>query len=160
MLMIHSILHFLTIAAWAIFILYQIVIFLKAALTDGLRAGILSLLSMRRILSWLTVLILLSILNMALVFVKPNEMAVVVSIFKSNGIREKPLLAGVNLIVPFAEQAIYYPRSTESYTMASRPNEGEEPGDDSITARTSDGQEVKIDCSLQYKLIPDRKSVV
>jgi regulator of protease activity HflC (stomatin/prohibitin superfamily) len=154
--MIHSILHFITISAWVLFILYQLIIFLKAALVDGFRAGLLALLNFKRILICLFILVTLSILNMSLVFVRPQEMAVVESIFREGGIRPAPLSSGVKAIIPFAERAIFYPRSNQTYTMASRPNEGDEPGDDSITARTSDGQEVKIDCSLQYRIIPDK----
>jgi regulator of protease activity HflC (stomatin/prohibitin superfamily) len=36
--------------------------------------------------------------------------------------------------------------------MASKPTEGQKRGDDSITARTSDGQEVSIDCSVIFQI--------
>jgi|TARA_B100001093_G_scaffold91855_1_gene83962 regulator of protease activity HflC (stomatin/prohibitin superfamily) len=156
MYLIHSILQFVTLALWTAFILVQVIIFLKAALVDGIRAGFIAMLSIKRIFLWLLALLSVTILNMALIFVKPDQMAVVISIFSDQGIHEEPITAGVDWIIPFAERAIFYPRSIQSYTMASRPNEGEEPGDDSITARTSDGQEVKIDCSLQFRLIPEK----
>jgi len=55
-----------------------------------------------------------------------------------------------------AEGVITYPLSWQTYTMSSKPMEGQTIGDDSITARTSDGQEVSIDCSLIFRIDMDQ----
>jgi regulator of protease activity HflC (stomatin/prohibitin superfamily) len=47
-----------------------------------------------------------------------------------------------------------YSVAQQTYTMASTTNEGQIQGDDSIQARTKDGQQVFIDASVIYKADP------
>jgi len=94
----------------------------------------------------------LALLSAAIVFVQPDEVAVVVSILVPGGIRPQPLRAGLHLIVPILENDVKYSTAWQTYTMASRPNEGAHLGDDSIRARTSDGQEVRIDSSIIFRV--------
>ena len=49
-----------------------------------------------------------------------------------------------------------YPISKQTYTMSIAPNEGQMSGDDSISARTSDGQEVMVDASVIYQIDPTK----
>ncbi len=57
-------------------------------------------------------------------------------------------------IVPFFESVVTYPISQQNYTMSIAPNEGAIQGDDSITARTADGQEIFVDASVIFALDP------
>jgi regulator of protease activity HflC (stomatin/prohibitin superfamily) len=77
---------------------------------------------------------------------------VVVSFPSPGGVRPQPLDGGVYLIIPFAERVIKYPIAWQNYTMASSYNEGDHLGDDSIRARTSDGQEVMLNCSVIFRI--------
>jgi regulator of protease activity HflC (stomatin/prohibitin superfamily) len=97
---------------------------------------------------------LLTSLNSGLVFITPEERGVVISAIAPNGYRQNALQPGLNWIIPFVESVKTYPISRQTYTMSIAPNEGQVQGDDSITARTADGQEVLIDSSVIYAIDP------
>ena len=98
--------------------------------------------------------IVLTSVSAGLVFVEPPERGVVISALASKGYREQVLQPGLRWIVPFFERVQRYPISRQTYTMSKTLSEGEVKGDDSITARTADGQEVFIDASVIYSLDP------
>ncbi len=99
---------------------------------------------------------ILSSVSAGLEFVQPEERAVVISAVAPDGYREQPLQPGLNWIVPFLETVVKYPISRQTYTMSTVHQEGQVAGDDSISARTSDGQAVLIDSSVIYALDPDQ----
>lgn len=101
------------------------------------------------------VAIVFSTVGAGLVFINPEERGVVVSAFSPQGYREQPLGPGLKWVLPFAETVITYPISRQTYTMSSAPEEGQIKGDDSIEARTSDGQKVLIDASVIYQIDPE-----
>jgi len=88
-----------------------------------------------------------------LVFIQPTERAVVISAL-DDGIRPDPLQPGLNWVVPFLENVITYPISRQTYTMSIAPTEGQIQGDDSVEARTSDGQVVRVDASVIFSINP------
>src|SRR5262249_39702197 len=57
---------------------------------------------------------------------------------------------GTHFIVPFVQRPIFYDVRTQTYTMSATNWEGDVHGDDSLTALTSDGQEVKADVSVRF----------
>ena len=101
------------------------------------------------------VAVVLSVVSAGLVFIQPDERGVVISAL-AKGIRPEPLQPGLNWVVPFFETVKPYPISRQNYTMSVITNEGQRPGDDSISARTLDGQEVLIDASLIYAIDPNQ----
>jgi len=100
------------------------------------------------------VAILLTVISAGLVFVNPQERAVVISAIQPDGYRQEALQPGLTWIVPFVESTVRYPISKQTYTMSATQDEGQIVGDDSITARTADGQEVFVDASVIYSLDP------
>jgi regulator of protease activity HflC (stomatin/prohibitin superfamily) len=98
--------------------------------------------------------LLLTTIGAGLVFIQPEERGVVVSAVAAEGYRETALRPGLHWIIPFAENVIRYPISRQTYTMSITPLEGQVQGDDSVAARTSDGQEVLIDASVIYAVDP------
>jgi prohibitin 1 len=96
-----------------------------------------------------------SLLSAGLVWVNPEERGMVVSALQPEGYRPEALTPGLHFIVPFAENVVLYPISKQTYTMSIMPNEGAQQGDDSISARTSDGQEVMVDASVIYQIDPN-----
>ena len=103
----------------------------------------------------LVVALLLSILGTGLVFLQANQYAVVRSAFQPNGYRAQPLGPGLHWIVPFVESVpseYIYSVARQTYTMSANTGEGQVAGDDSIRARTKDGQEVYIDASIIYSI--------
>lgn len=99
--------------------------------------------------------IALTTVGAGLVFVEPDMRGVVISALEPNGIREGVLPAGMSWIVPFFERVQTYPISRQTYTMSIAPQEGAIQGDDSVAARTSDGQVVLIDASVIFAIDPN-----
>jgi len=98
--------------------------------------------------------IILSTLGAGMVFIPPDERGVVISAVSPLGYREQALQPGLRWIIPFFENVITYPIHNQTYTMSIAPNEGQVQGDDSITARTADGQEIFVDASVIYAIDP------
>lgn len=100
------------------------------------------------------VALVLTTISKGLVFVEPQERGVVISAFAPKGYRENPLQPGLRWIMPYVETVEYYPISKETYTMSGVATEGQVSGDDSVSARTSDGQEIFIDASVLFSVDP------
>jgi regulator of protease activity HflC (stomatin/prohibitin superfamily) len=104
--------------------------------------------------------IVLSILAAGLVFIEPNERGVVISPYGFRaplGYLPEAMTPGLRWIVP-GERVQIYNISRKTYTMSAVAQEGQAPGDDSIRARTKDGQEVFVDASIIYAV--DTKNVM
>lgn len=100
--------------------------------------------------------IVLTTLSAGLVFVQPEERGVVISAVESQGVREEALQPGLRWIIPYLENVVFYPISQQTYTMSIAAFEGQREGDDSISARTSDGQEVLVDASVIFAVDPNQ----
>lgn len=98
--------------------------------------------------------LVISAISAGLVFINPQERGVVISAFSPQGYRDQELQPGLRWIIPFAESVIRYPVSKQTYTMSIAPVEGQRSGDDSIEARTADGQKVLVDASVIYNVDP------
>lgn len=92
-------------------------------------------------------------LGAGLVYVESYERGVVKTI-RAGGVRPEALGSGLHWIIPFIEEVVPYPISNQTYTMSATPSEGQIQSDDSIRARTKDGQEVILDASVIYRIDP------
>jgi regulator of protease activity HflC (stomatin/prohibitin superfamily) len=99
--------------------------------------------------------IVLTTVSAGLVFIQPEERGVVISALDQKGYREQALQPGLRWIIPYFENVVIYPISRQSYTMSIAPLEGQLQGDDSVAARTLDGQEIFLDASIIYSIDPD-----
>jgi regulator of protease activity HflC (stomatin/prohibitin superfamily) len=100
--------------------------------------------------------LVLSTASAGLVFIQPEERGVVISAVQAGGVRQEPLQPGLRWIIPFFENVVKYPISRQTYTMSIAASEGDIQGDDSITARTADGQEIFVDASVIYAIDPPK----
>jgi regulator of protease activity HflC (stomatin/prohibitin superfamily) len=98
----------------------------------------------------------LTTVSAGLVFIQPDERGVVMSAVAAKGYREQTLQPGLRWVLPFAENVRLYSISRQTYTMSAALAEGNVGGDDSIRARTKDGQEVFIDASVIYGIDPEK----
>lgn len=105
--------------------------------------------------SVLVVALLLTVLGAGLVFVEPDERGVVITIGKG-GILPNALDPGIHWVIPFVQRVETYSIARATYTMATSTGEGQVQGDDSIQARTKDGQQVFIDASVIYSVDPSK----
>jgi regulator of protease activity HflC (stomatin/prohibitin superfamily) len=101
----------------------------------------------------IVVAVLLSTVGAGLVFIEPDELAVVITVAQG-GIRPEPLTAGIHFVIPFIERVELYSILRQTYTMSAVGSEGQVAGDDSIQVRTKDGQQVYIDASVVYSVDP------
>jgi regulator of protease activity HflC (stomatin/prohibitin superfamily) len=154
-LSINRILDLISLVAWVLFALLVGVFLVQTIRRRGLRYALLGLFSVQLLIP-LLIVVAVNLFTASLVFVNPEQVAVVVSIVESRGIRDQPLRSGLHWIIPLAEKAIRYPIYWQTYTMSSKPLEGPMLGDDSIAARTSDGQEVILDCSIIFRIDPEQ----
>lgn len=141
---------------FSIFVVAQFVLWI---LNDGILLATIRLFSYRILVPFILV-ITLNLVSLAIVFVVPQEVGVVVSAISPGGVRPLPVRGGIHWIVPFVESVEHYPLSFQTYTMSGKVAEGNEVGDDSIRARTSDGQEVFIDVSLIFRINIDQSVLV
>jgi regulator of protease activity HflC (stomatin/prohibitin superfamily) len=100
--------------------------------------------------------LVLATVRAGIVFIQPEERGVVISAIQPTGYRLQPLQPGLRWIIPFFESVVVYPISRQTYTMSIAPSEGAIQGDDSIAARTSDGQEIFVDASVIYSIDPEK----
>jgi regulator of protease activity HflC (stomatin/prohibitin superfamily) len=135
---------------WLVVIGLVVVLVMRAS--RGSRTGALT----TTLVVFAVLAVLLSAVSAGLVFVEPEERGVVISALSPQGYREMPLQPGLRWIIPGFERVERYKISRETYTMSIAPSEGAVAGDDSITARTSDGQEVLIDASVIFAIDPDK----
>ena len=106
------------------------------------------------VITVLVVALVFTTVSSGLVFTNPEERGVVISAVRPEGYRTEALQPGLSWIIPFAENVVFYPISQQTYTMSIAPSEGAIQGDDSITARTLDGQEIYVDASVIYSVNP------
>lgn len=148
-------LNFITITVWILLILIVISTLLRRVRRDGLPIALREVLRGRNLLLFLLALTL-TIVARSLIFVQPQEVGVVVSLISANGYRDRPLRSGLHWLPPLLEEVHIYPIYWQTYTMSHTPVEGERVGNDAIIARSQDGQEVAIDCSIIYQVIPEQ----
>lgn len=154
-MLLERVLNVLVISGWLLLFAFIVQFFISSTKREGFASALKKMFRSSTILTILFVVATISMINSSLVFIEPQEVGVVISLTSPNGYRSRPLRSGLHWIVPMAEEVHTYPIFWQTYTMASKPNEGAQMGDDSIVARTSDGQEVIIDCSVIFQIDPD-----
>jgi len=150
---------------WGAFALYALIVFIVTARNSGLIIALIRMISAQIILP-LLIPIGLSLFAMSLIFVPPQEVGVVISLLSPGGIRPQPVRGGLHWIVPIFEWEKTYPVYWETFTMSGTSTEEAtgtagttaEGPNDSIRARTSDGQEVYLDTSIIFRI--DEQQVV
>jgi regulator of protease activity HflC (stomatin/prohibitin superfamily) len=147
---IADIFKFFAFALWIAVGVFFIVIVFRASRNQGVKGLSTSFLVL------LVVAVVVTVVSMGLIFIQPEERGVVISALSPEGIRQEALQPGLRFVIPFAEQVKTYPISRQTYTMSVAPSEGAVYGDDSIRARTKDGQEVFVDASVIYSLDPNK----
>lgn len=149
MLNLDQLLNLIATLGWIFFAVFAIVFFTRTLLRSGFGRAVIELLSGRVLIPFFLA-VCLSLLSAALVFVQPTEVAVVISIISPGGVRPQPIYAGLHFIVPVLENEVKYSIAWQTYTMAANLTEGK--GDDSIRARTNDGQEVRLASSIIFRV--------
>ena len=135
--------------AWLLFLGSLALLVMRASRRSPVK-GVVTL-----VVVFLVVAVALSTASAGLVFIPPQERGVVISAVADKGYRDEALQPGLRWIVPFFESVVTYPIYSQTYTMSIAGSEGDIQGDDSIAARTADGQEIYVDASVIYAINPD-----
>jgi regulator of protease activity HflC (stomatin/prohibitin superfamily) len=136
--------------AWLAFFGLIVITILRASRSKNIKGAVTILLVV------LAAALVLTTVSAGLVFIQPEERGVVISALQPTGYRVQPLQPGLRWIIPFFESVITYPISRQTYTMSIASSEGAVQGDDSITARTADGQEIFVDASVIFAIDPTK----
>ncbi len=100
--------------------------------------------------------IVLFIISSGILIVPPARAAVIVNVL--TGELEDPARApGTSIIIPGLQEAIIYQTDQREYTMSGITTEGRLQGNDAVEALTVDGQEVRLDITVLYRI--DRQDV-
>ncbi len=145
---ISSLLQGLASFAWIGFVGVLVMVFIRASRNQAIK-GLTTI-----VIVLLVAALLLTTVGAGLVFLQANEYGVVISAFAPKGYRDVALTPGLHWIIPFVESVQKYSIARQTYTMSSTSSEGAVQGDDSIQARTKDGQQIFIDASVIYAADP------
>ena len=152
--MIQDVLNLIIQLAWLILIIAALRQVLRAARKlGGVLPALRTLISYRSLIYTLSVLGL-TLVKASLVFVYPQEAGVVVSIVSQHGVRQQPLRGGLHWIVPLAERLAVYPLYWQTYEMSQRLTAN--ASGDTVLVRTLDGQEVILNCTVIFRVDPER----
>ncbi|MBI5667404.1 MAG: prohibitin family protein [Chloroflexi bacterium] len=102
--------------------------------------------------------LLLSLVAQGILIVEPTQVGVIVNTL--TGELEQPRRPGTSVVVPVVQTYYIYPINQQQYTMAGRETEGQVRGNDSVQARTVDGQEVALDITVLYAINPEKVNTV
>ncbi len=107
------------------------------------------------VIGMIVLALVLTTVSAGLIFIQPTDRGVVITVAEG-GVRPEALQPGLNWVIPFLENVVTYPISRQTYTMSIAPEEGMIRGDDSVEARTSDGQVVRVDASVIFSIDPSQ----
>ncbi len=99
------------------------------------------------------------------VTVGPDEVGVVTFNFPipgliDRGIQEQPLGTGTHIYVPYLMDVYIFKKSADKLEMTHRPDRGERKGRDDLRIKTSDGNDVWVDVTVDYRLDESKAPVL
>lgn len=118
-----------------------------------------SLLSRGKIISRIILVIVgILIFKSIFVFIPPGHVGAVYD--RGRGVLQRPLHEGLNIVVPFWQTVQLFDARINEYTMSVMPDEGALKRDDSLDAPTSDGQQVRVDATVLFRIDPENAPAV
>lgn len=138
----------LAVAGFGVFIIAQAV-----SRNEPARTGVLVT------VAGLVVAIVFFIIGAGLVEVRATEVGVVFNVL-SGDLADTPLGPGLHVIIPGIQEVTIYSTTQQEYTMSGQVSEGAVRGDDAVTALTKDGQQVKLDLTVIYRIDPANANTV
>jgi regulator of protease activity HflC (stomatin/prohibitin superfamily) len=107
----------------------------------------------------LVIAIIFFAMGAGVVEVRANEVGVVFNVLSGN-LSDTPLGPGLHIIIPGVQEVTIYSVAQQEYTMSGRTGEGAVSGDDAVEALTKDGQQVRLDVTVIYRIDPAKASIV
>ena len=95
--------------------------------------------------------VVLFVISSGILIVQPARAAVIVNVL--SGELEDPARApGTSIIIPGLQEYIIYQTDQREYTMSGISSEGRLQGNDAVEALSADGQEVRLDITVLYRI--------
>jgi len=101
----------------------------------------------------LVIAILFFVMGAGVIEIQPNEVGVVFNVL-SGELADTPLGPGLHIIIPGVQEVTIYSTAQEEYTMSGEVAEGAVRGDDAVVALTQDGQQVRLDVTVIFRIDP------
>ena len=93
-----------------------------------------------------------------LIFIPPGNVGAVYD--RGRGVLPNVMKEGLNFAIPFWQSVQLFDTRLREYTMSVAPDEGALRKDDSLDAPTSDGQAVRVDATVLFKIDPEKAPVI
>lgn len=93
-----------------------------------------------------------------LIFVPAGSVGVVYDM--GRGVLSSSMKEGLNFAIPVWQRVTVMDTRLQEYTMSMAPDEGALRRDDSLDAPTSDGQQVKVDATVIFRIDPTKAPLV
>lgn len=106
--------------------------------------------SLRLIKTVILIIVGLFIFRSTLIFIPAGHVGVVYD--SGRGILPNSMKEGLNFAIPLWQRVTLFDTRLQEYTMSIAPDEGALKRDDSLDAPTSDGQSVKVDATVLFKV--------
>lgn len=100
--------------------------------------------------------VVFTIIGQGLIFVEPNQRAVVFNT-ATNELTTRG--SGISVVTPAITTVTLYNVGQQEYTMSATNDEGSRSGDDAVDAQTRDGQQVDVDVTVFYNINPEDASL-
>jgi len=95
--------------------------------------------------------IVIFVVSSGILIVEPARAAVIINVL--TGELEDPARApGTSIIIPGLQEFIIYPTDQQEYTMSGLTDEGQRVGNDAVEALTVDGQTIRLDITVLYRI--------
>lgn len=138
----------LAIAGFGVFIILQ-----ALQRNENVRSGVLLT------LVGVIIAVVFLVIGSGLIQVEADEVAVVFNTVTGD-LASEPLGPGLHVIIPGIQSGTIYSVAQQEYTMAGTVGDGALRGDDAVVALTQDGQEIRIDVTVIYRIRPGDADIV
>jgi regulator of protease activity HflC (stomatin/prohibitin superfamily) len=99
------------------------------------------------------------VMSAGVVEIQPQEVGVVFNVL-SGDLADEPLGSGLHIIIPGVQEVTIYSIAQQEYTVSGASGEGAVRGDDAVVALTQDGQQVRLDVTLIYRISSTEVNIV
>lgn len=113
-------------------------------------SSVFQLLSFKKIKFLVLAILVIIFLRSIFVFVPAGRVGVVYD--RGTGVKPYHLKEGMNILIPFWQNVTLFDTRLREYTMSVVPDEGALRKDDSLDAPTADGQQVKVDATVLFRI--------
>jgi regulator of protease activity HflC (stomatin/prohibitin superfamily) len=99
------------------------------------------------------------VMGAGVIEIQPTEVGVVFNVL-SGELSDEPLGSGLHIIIPGVQEVTIYSIAQQEYTMSGKEAEGAVKGNDAVEALTSDGQSIRLDVTILFRINPADAEIV